>query len=148
MVTAAEKREEGNELFRAGQHAAAAAAYGEAIGLVAHEVGALAMAAGGPDDDGDPAAAQEPGLGMVPSKLKETCVACHANRAAIRIHPRAHAAANAAASSAPNRGVPSPVTGSHPRVQLKPKRSGAPNQLTALLPFTTSRKPPAPQATR
>eukprot|EP01046_Picozoa_sp_COSAG06_P013787 COSAG06_NODE_840_length_11999_cov_16.819412_8_plen_541_part_00 len=82
MVTASEKREEGNELFRAGQHAAAAAAYGEAIGLVAHEVGALAMAAGGPDDDGDPAAAQEPGLGTVPSKLKETCVACHANRAA------------------------------------------------------------------
>lgn len=81
MVTAAEKREEGNELFRAGQHRAAAAAYGEAIGLVAHEVGALAMAAVDPEDD-DPAMVQEPGLGMVPSKLKETCVACHANRAA------------------------------------------------------------------
>jgi hypothetical protein len=81
MVTAAEKREEGNELFRAGQHRAAAAAYGEAIGRVAHEVGALAMAAGDPADE-DPAMAAEPGLGMVPSKLKETCVACHANRAA------------------------------------------------------------------
>lgn len=81
MVTAAEKREEGNELFRGGQHRAAAAAYGEAIGLVAHEVGALVMAAGDPADD-DPAMAQEPGLGMVPSKLKETCIACHANRAA------------------------------------------------------------------
>eukprot|EP01043_Picozoa_sp_COSAG02_P102988 COSAG02_NODE_39003_length_422_cov_0.795666_1_plen_72_part_01 len=51
MVTAAEKREEGNELFRAGQHRAAAAAYGEAIGRVAHEVGALAMAAGDPADE-------------------------------------------------------------------------------------------------
>ena len=79
-MTAASKREEGNELFRAGNHAAAAQAYGEAIGLVATEVGALAMDA--VDLDADPDDQTAPDIGMVPSKLKEICVACHANRAA------------------------------------------------------------------
>ena len=81
MPTAAEKREEGNELFRRGEHRAAAKAYGDAIAAAAFEIGQLAMDLAEPDG-ANPGGAQAPGPGMVPGKLKEVCVACHANRAA------------------------------------------------------------------
>ena len=64
-----------------GEHRAAAKAYGDAIAAAAFEIGQLAMDLAEPDD-ANPGGAQAPGPGMVPGKLKEVCVACHANRAA------------------------------------------------------------------